>query len=197
MRGRQGQHCADALKSLPVRVFRQAGGIGGIVVHPEQVMDGVGVLLAAELVEGDAFALCQAGGLAFFEPARQPFHHLRRRLGFRLRLVIRGHLPGADAVHHIGPVHGGGAEREIARQGVQPQLALVLLLAMAPVTVLGQEGFDLPVEIRQRGRPAAGTHENARERKTGRWKRAGHHEQRSGRYCAASAFLQANEWRWG
>ena len=142
MRRRQRHHGTDAFEAMPVWILRQSGRVRRIEIHAEQIADGMGVFLAGQPVERDPLAFAQAGRLALLELRRDPLDHERRLLRLGLRLVLRRHLAGTDPLHRISPVRGGQRSGKIPRQGVQPKVPLLFLLAVTTKAVLFQKRLD-------------------------------------------------------
>ncbi len=140
--GAQRQDRADPLEPVPFLILGQAGRVVRVIVDAEQIVNGVGVFLAGEPVEGHALPAGKAGELPLLELARQPFHDLRRVVRVRSRLVFRRHLTGADPVHHVGPVPGRSAAGEVPGEGIDPERPLLLLLAVASDAIFLKERLD-------------------------------------------------------
>jgi hypothetical protein len=143
MRRRERQHRADALEAVPRGILRQAGGIEDVDGDAEQVADGIAVLLARQPAVGHrgvVVALPRAVGLGQLagDPVRHPGDVGRRRT----RLLLRRHVAGIDALHHLHPVPRRRRAGEVGRDGVEAQVALLLLRPMARGAVLGDERLD-------------------------------------------------------
>lgn len=157
MRRRERQHRADAFKTLPARILGQAGRIGGVEIHAEQIADRVRVFLAGQFVEGHTLAPGEPGLLALLDLPRDPFRDARRLRRPGLGFTLRRHFARADPLHHIRPVRGGKWRGEIPGQRVQPEIPLLLLLPVTAEAVLGQERLHDRVEARRgRSQPARG-----------------------------------------
>jgi hypothetical protein len=71
----------------------------------------------------------------------------------RLRLFLRGHIPGADPFQDICPLGSSQRSCKVARQCVDPELTFLLLLAVTAEAVLLQKFLLFPAGRRQRIRP--------------------------------------------
>src|SRR4029079_15855506 len=92
-------------------------------------------------------ALRAAGRLAFLEARGHPLDDAGRLLRLGLRLALRGHLAGVQALEDVAPAARGGHAGEVARQGVDAELALLLLVAVAADAMGVEEGADGLVEV--------------------------------------------------
>ena len=137
---REGQHRPDPLEAVPIRIFRQTGGVGGVVMHAQQIVDGVGVFVAGELLKSHALALGQPGGFAFLEPRGKPVDDLGGFFRRGLRLLFRRHFARTDALHDVAPAHGRTTGNEISGKGVEPEISLLLLLSVTAQAVRLEKG---------------------------------------------------------
>ena len=142
MRRREREHRADALEALPVRIFRQAGRVVRVEGHAEQVADRVRVFLARELAERDPLAARRLPRrLGLVKLAGDPLRDARDVVRLGPRLSLRRHVAGVDPVHDLLPVPHDLRRIEIDRQRVDPQIALLLFLAVALLQCSAKNGF--------------------------------------------------------
>ena len=135
VRGRHRQHRADAVKPMQPWILVECAGCLDVVDDPEQIMDGVGVLLPAQPIVLQRTALGQALGRSLTDSPRQfiddPAYLVRSRLLF----LLRRHLAGVDAKPHLAPFLRDQRIREVGREIIEPELALLFLAVMTPETV--------------------------------------------------------------
>ena len=104
MRRRKRQLRPDAFKSMPQRILIQLARLRGIIVHAEQVIDRVLILLPAQPIMRHRRPRCHPGRPAFLDPRIQARDERRYFLLRRSLLLLRRHLARIDLLHHLRPM---------------------------------------------------------------------------------------------
>ena len=146
--GGEREHRSQPLEPVPFRILGEAGRIGGVEMHAEEIADGVDILVAGQPVVRHAAALRQPRRLALLESRCQPRHDrsgvVRRR---RPRHVLRRHLARGHPPDHLGPLRSV-LSADLAGKGIDPKPAFLLLVAVAAKAVGLEVGPRIRLEVR-------------------------------------------------
>ena len=104
-------------------------------MNAEQIVSRVGILVAAESIERHRPATGHANCLAFGDAGRDPVHNASEFFGFGLWFVFRRHLAGVHPEHDLAPAFCRRLIHKVSRQGIEPELTLLLLRSMATQAV--------------------------------------------------------------
>ncbi len=94
-----------------------------------------------------------AGRFGLGELCRDPLGHASHLVGRRARLVLRRHLAGVDAIHHLGPVGRDPDVGKVALERVDAEIALLLFFAVTTNAMLGEQRFYVLGKIDRRLSP--------------------------------------------
>src|SRR5690606_31472111 len=116
-------------------------------VHADQIADRIVILRAVQPPQHHARGALR--DLRLGELLLQPFGYAAGCLGRRLLLLILGrHLVPVDHIHHLRPSRADQRIGEGVGQGVEPEISLLLVRAMARDAVLAEEWLRRLDEVR-------------------------------------------------
>ena len=149
----------------------------GQKIHVEQVANGVGVLRAIQPAQQHPTAGTATETLGMTQFSGHPSGHLPQLFDVRLWFFRRWHFAQVQPIHDFNPLAGRRRFRQIAPQLIDPKIARLLFLSVAPHTMLHQERLHHLFKFRRfcqfihrplRSGPATADHNRAKKcRRTG------------------------------
>ena len=116
-------------------ILVECAGCLDVINHAQQIVNGVGVLLPAQPIMLQRTALGQALGRSLADSPRQFIDDSADLVRSRLLFLLRRHLAGVDAKPHLAPFLRDQRIREVGREIIEPELALLFFAIVTPETV--------------------------------------------------------------